>query len=277
MDPVWLADIAQTIGSAFVMAGVGAFVAEFGAVALIGAILAMALGGFGKGVVGFALPMIALSTMGSFLPGEIAIALLIVPTFVANMVQSLRNGIGEALGSLRKFWRLNLILVPTMALCAQLVVALSDRALFMILGISISAFATSQLAGWSPRIAPRHKNVAEVATALGAGFFGGLAGIWGPPLVLYLLATGIRKVEMVRVQSVSFVIGSVILVAAHLQTGVLNSMTVPVSIWLVIPTMASMALGFRVQDKLDQAIFRKVTLAVLALAGLNLLRRALMV
>ncbi len=259
------------------MAGLDAFVAQFGVHSLIGAVCALALGGFGKGVVGFALPMIALSTMGSFLPGEVAIALLIVPTFVSNMVQALRNGIGEALGSLQKFWRLNIVLVPTMALCAQLVVILSDRTLYLILGISISGFAISQLAGWSPRIAPRRKNLAEVLTAIGAGFFGGIAGIWGPPLVLYLLATGIKKVEMVRAQSVTFVIGSVILVIAHLRSGVLNPMTTPVSIWLIVPTMAAMAIGFRVQDKLDQRLFRTVTLVVLTLAGLNLLRRALMI
>jgi hypothetical protein len=33
--------------------------------------------------------------------------------------------------------------------------------------------------------------------------------------------------------------------------------------------------GYRVQDRLDQALFRKLTLAVLVLAGVNLLRRAL--
>ena len=36
-----------------------------------------------------------------------------------------------------------------------------------------------------------------------------------------------------------------------------------------------MALGFRVQDRLDQARFRRWTLVVLVLAGLNLVRKAL--
>jgi hypothetical protein len=35
-----------------------------------------------------------------------------------------------------------------------------------------------------------------------------------------------------------------------------------------------MALGYRLGDRLDQERFRKATLAVLVLAGLNLVRRA---
>ena len=65
-----------------------AFVAAFGTAAAVGAALALAAGGFAKGVVGFALPLIALSAMGSFLPYDAAVALLIVPTLVSNVFQS---------------------------------------------------------------------------------------------------------------------------------------------------------------------------------------------
>ena len=39
--------------------------------------------------------------------------------------------------------------------------------------------------------------------------------------------------------------------------------------------MAGLFLGFKVQDRMDQALFRKATLAVLVIAGLNLIRRGL--
>ena len=108
-----------------------------------------------------------------------------------------------------------------------------------------------------------------------AGFFGGLSGIWGPPLIMYLLALRLPKTEMVRVQSLSFLLGSLVLFVAHLHSGVLNAVTLPASGWLVLPTMAAMFLGYRVHDRLDQARFLRVTLVVLVLTGLNLLRRAL--
>jgi uncharacterized membrane protein YfcA len=114
----------------------------------------------------------------------------------------------------------------------------------------------------------------ETLVAVTGGFYGGLSGIWGPPIVLYLLALGVPKAEMVRVQALSFLLGSLVLVGAHLRSGVLDAVTLPASAWLVLPTMGAMFLGYRVQDRLDQEVFRKVTLAVLVLTGLNLLRRA---
>jgi uncharacterized membrane protein YfcA len=255
--------------------GLEGFVGAYGGLAAAGAACALAAGGFAKGVVGFALPLIALSITGSFVPYDVAVALLIVPTLVSNLFQALRHGVGPALGSLRRFWRLNLVLVVMIALSAQLVVAQPDRLLFGLLGVTVTAFGVSQLAGWQPRFAMAHRARVETGVALVGGFFGGLSGIWGPPLVMYLLAVGLPKAEMVRAQSLSFLLGSVVLLFAHLHSGVLNAVTLPASAWLVLPTMAAMLAGYRVHDRLDQAVFRKVTLAVLVLTGLNLLRRAL--
>jgi len=256
------------------MLGVDGFVGAYGVAALAGAALSLAAGGFVKGVVGFALPLIAVSAMGSFLPFDVAVALLILPTLVSNVFQSLRNGLAAALGSLRKYWRLNLVLCVTIALAAQLVVVLPDAVLFGILGVSITAFGASQLAGWQPRVHVDHRGWIEVGVGIVAGFFGGISGIWGPPLVMYLLTAGVPKVEQVRVQSIGFLLGSVVLISAHLRSGVLNPVTLPASAWLILPTMVALFAGVRVQDRLDQDRFRRVTLAVLMLAGLNLLRRA---
>jgi hypothetical protein len=99
-------------------------------------------------VVGFALPLIGLSVMGSFLPYDVAVALLIVSTLVSNVFQSLRNGFAAAWGSLREFWMLNAILVVTIALSAQLVLQLPQQLLFGLLGTFITAFGLSQIAGW---------------------------------------------------------------------------------------------------------------------------------
>lgn len=257
-----------------ILGGTEGFIALHGALALAGAALALGGGGFVKGVVGFALPLVALSAMGSFLPYQTAVALLIFPTLVANLSQALRNGFSAAWGSFVKFWRLHVILCLTIGFAAQLVVVLPDAVLFALLGTAITAFGGSQLAGWRPAFPHGHRHAVEAGVALVAGFFGGISGIWGPPLVMYLLTAGVPKVEQVRVQSIAFLLGSVVLIAAHLRSGVLNPVTLPVSLWLVLPAMAGMLLGYRVHDRLDQDLFRQVTLAVLCIAGLNLLRRA---
>ena len=45
---------------------------------------------------------------------------------------------------------------------------------------------------------------------------------------------------------------------------------------LVVPAMLGMWFGGRLQDRIDQRTFRRVTLVVLLGAGLNLVRRGLM-
>ncbi|MEN8894160.1 MAG: sulfite exporter TauE/SafE family protein, partial [Planktotalea arctica] len=58
-------------------------------------------------------------------------------------------------------------------------------------------------------------------------------------------------------------------------SGILNAQTLPLSVLLVVPAIAGMMLGGRISDRFDQATFRKVTLIVMILGGLNLLRRGI--
>ncbi|WP_181164620.1 sulfite exporter TauE/SafE family protein [Amaricoccus solimangrovi] len=251
-----------------------AFLAAYGTAGLVTATLGMGIGGFAKGVVGFALPLIALSVMASFLPGKTSVALLIMPILVSNLIQALRNGGGEAWGSLRRFWRLNLVFVVVIVLAAQLVTAMSDATIYGVIGLAITCAGASQLLGWRPSFAPRHARLAEYVAGALSGVLGGIAGIWGPPLIMYLLAIRLPKAEMIRAQSITFFLGALLLFFAHLRSGILNTTTLPVSAILVAPTLIGMFIGYEVHDRLDQNLFRKVTLVVLILSGLNLLRRS---
>lgn len=257
------------------MAGLDTFVATYGVAATLGAMFALAAGGFAKGVVGFALPLIGVSLAGSFVPFEVAVALLIVPMLVSNLVQGLRGGIRPAIASARRFRLMLVVLAVTIALTAQLVVLLPERLLFGMLGVFVSGFAILQLAGWRPQFPAHHRRLVEATVGLVSGVLGGLSGIWGPPLVMYLITLDLPKTEMVRAQSLSFLLGSVVLFVAHLNSGVLDATTLPASVWMTVPTMIAMFIGYAVHDRLDQEVFRRATLIVLVLTGLNLLRRGL--
>ncbi|MEM6441355.1 MAG: sulfite exporter TauE/SafE family protein [Pseudomonadota bacterium] len=250
---------------------------DHGLAALIFAVFGMTAAGFSKGVVGFALPMISVSLIGSVMPAQMAIAAMILPGIVTNIWQTFRQGLGAARRTLRQFWRLNAVLFVMIALCAQLVTILSDRALFLILGLGVSVFGALQLSGFGlPPTPPARRGAMEAVVGAVAGFFGGLAGVWGPPIVLYLTSLGIDKQAMVRAQGLSYLMGSAILTAAHLRSGLLLGQGGALSLLMIAPAMAGMAAGLAVQDRLNPQLFRKVTLVVLIAAGLNLLRRGLM-
>ncbi len=242
------------------------FLAACGVAAFAGAV---------KGAVGFAMPMLMISGLGSFLPAEIAVAALIGPTLATNGLQAFRQGGRAAWEAVLAHRRYLLFAAVVLVASAQLVALLEGRVILAMIGAPIVAFGLAQLAGWRPVIAAGARRRAELGFGVVSGFFGGLSGVWGPPLVMYLTALDTPKVEQVRVQGVAFGLGGLLLLGAHLQSGVVNAQTAPLSVALVAPAMLGMWVGLRVHDRLDQALFRKATLAVLVLAGLNLLRRGI--
>ncbi len=228
-----------------------------------------------KGAIGFAMPMIMISGLASFLPADEALAALIVPTLATNLAQALRQGLGAALGTLREYRLLLITLCLVTFTAAQAVPLIPQALLLLTLGLPIVGFALSQLAGWQLRFDAHNRDRAEILTGLVGGFFGGISGVWGPPTIALLISLDVDKRENVRVQGVVYLIGAAMLAVAHLGSGVLNGETLPLSLALTVPAMAGLLLGFAIQDRLDAARFRRWTLVVLALTGLNLVRRAL--
>ncbi|MGI9388624.1 MAG: sulfite exporter TauE/SafE family protein [Boseongicola sp.] len=242
---------------------------------LIAAVLLAFFAGFVKGAVGFALPMIMISGLGSFLAPEIALAGLIIPALVTNFWQALRNGLAQAIHSIQGHWRYLTILVFCLALSAQLVTRLNEEALFLVLGVPVTIFAAVQLAGWQLSIDPRNRRRTELGLGAFAGAFGGISGVWGPPTVMYLTALKTPKQEQMRVQGVVYGAGAVMLTLAHLRSSILNAETAKLSALLVLPALLGIALGFAVQDRMSQEKFRRATLLVLIIGGLNLIRRGM--
>ena len=242
---------------------------------IILAIIIALIAGAIKGVVGFAMPTIMISGLASFMSPELALAGLILPTLVTNGMQALRQGVGAAWISIKKFRVFLVVGLVMLLLSAQLVRILPINWLFLGIGTPITIFTLSQIAGWRPATILRSARVEAAVGAL-AGFVGGLSGVWGPPTVAYLTAIDTPKREHLRIQGAIYGLGATALFFAHLQSGVIRAETLPLSLGLVVPAVVGLWLGFQVQDKINQDLFRKVTLWVLLLAGLNLIRRGLM-
>ena len=118
---------------------------------------------------------------------------------------------------------------------------------------------------------------AEIGIGLLAGTMGGISGTWGPPTVLYLTALETPKREFVQVQGVVYGLGAVVLLVGHLNSGVFTAERAQLSAIICVPAGLGMLAGFWLQDRLDQERFSAITLAVLVVAGANLIRRGIFV
>lgn len=240
----------------------------------LAAMLVAFAGGVVKGVVGFAMPLVILSGLAAFTTPDLAIAGIILPTLVSNVFQSLIGGIAPA-GRIVRDFKLFLIVSGVFLLIgAQLVPLFSETFLLLALGFPTIAFVISQLLGWLPAQMRQSVNF-DVIMGVIVGIFGGIAGIWGPPTVAYLTALGTPKVEQIQAQGVFFLAGSILLVVAHVTSGILTTITCAFSALLVLPALAGLAVGTMIQGRINQIAFRRATLLVLLLAGANLVRRGL--
>jgi uncharacterized protein len=231
--------------------------------------------GFVKGAVGFAMPLIMVSGLTAIMEPRLAVALIILPIVVTNILQTFRTGVGPAVEAMRGAWRYVLSVCIAIAVFAQLVPRLDPRVFYLILGIPVVVISAIQLAGVRFTIAPRHRGWAEWVAGLVSGVLGGLAGTWGPTTVLYLLATETPKDRQMVVQGVIYGAGSVALLLAHLASGILNVATAPLSALMILPALAGMWAGFRLQDRLDGVLFSRAVLAVLIVSGVNLVWKGL--
>ena len=123
------------------------FFSEFG---LFTVVLAFAVtwgAGMVKGIVGFAMPMIMISVLGGFLPPDVALAALLIPTLVSNGIQALRQGPAAAWQSMKRFSVYMLCALVKMILSAQLVAVVPIKVLLLLIGVPVALFAVTQLMG----------------------------------------------------------------------------------------------------------------------------------
>ena len=228
-----------------------------------------------KGVVGFAMPMVLISGLTTFIAPELALAGLILPTLVTNGIQALRQGPAAAWASVQRFRVFLVVGFVTLVIGAQLVRVLPMQVMLLMIGIPVIGFALLQLSG---RQFSLQRQTTPIEGAVGgfAGFIGGMSGIWGPPTVAYLTALGTEKHEQMRVQGVIYGLGAVALFVAHIASGVLRADTLPLSLALIPSAVLGMWIGTRILDRIDQRMFKRATLFVLLVAGANLVRRAIL-
>ena len=242
---------------------------------LVLAAMIAVVAGFVKGVVGFAMPLIFVSGLTTFMSAELALAGLILPTLITNVQQSLRQGVQAAVRStadLKIFLGVGCVALLT---SAQLVRVFPDQVMMTVIGVPVTFFAAVQLAGVQLSLRKRNASVEVIAGGI-AGGLGGISGIWGPPTVAYLTALNTPKQDQMRVQGVIYGLGAVALLVAHVMSGVVRAETIAFSVAMVPPAFVGVQIGMSVMDRIDQRAFRRATLFVLLIAGVNLVRRAVM-
>ena len=202
-----------------------------------------------------------------------AVALLVIPNLVMDGLQLRRSGpIGDAPR------RLAPLLVFTMTgtvIGTKLLVALSPRAVTLLLGGFVLGYVVLDLARFSPRVPAHWELWLAVPVGLVAGIMGGITNAPGTAIALYFVALGMDKKEFVRSIAFTFLVVKTVQLVTLGWYGLLGWNLLLASLGLAAVALAGFGLGLRLQDRLEQRSFNRAVLVFLAVLGVWLVAKAL--
>ena len=242
--------------------------------AVAGLVAACMLGGSAKGALGIGIPLVAVPLTATFLELPAVIALLTVPMFATNIGQALEGG--GTLAAVYRLWPMLLAIAVGTFAGVHLLISIDRRLLYGVVGTVLVLLALWLLC--QPRIALGRaaERWAGPPVGLFAGVLGGISGMFGPPLIAFLIGLGARPDEFVKLISILFLAATGALLLALGGSGSISWADVGVSAAALIPIYVGVMIGRWLRDRCPPLLFRALVLCVLALGGLQMLRRALL-
>ena len=238
------------------------------------AVVIFAVAGAAKGLVGIGLPTIAISLMSQVFDPRLAITLTIGPLLITNLWQAWRSG--YILRTLRRYFPYWATLAVTIYLSAEFAQGISAQAVLFIMGVTVIVFTAAQLAFHPPPLGDRQERPAQVLAGGVSGLMGGITAIWGPPILMFLIARRVPKDEFVRATGVLLSMGAVPLMISYWMSGRFEGARAVLSLALVVPAVLGFALGEAFRAKINGDRFARLVLWMFLLLGLNIIRRAVM-
>jgi uncharacterized protein len=238
--------------------------------ALIGVCI---LGGSAKGALGMGIPLLAVPLTAPFMDLPAVMALLTMPILATNLGQAI-EGAGTRAALLR-LWPILLAVVAGTIAGVHLLVSVDRAVLSGTVGVLLVLAA-----GWlfcQPRIAlgAGAERFAGPPIGLLAGIMGGMSGMFGPPLIAFMVGLGLRPNEFVKHISIVFLVAGVTLLLALGGAGALSWADVAVSTGALVPIYIGMLIGRWLRRLCPAGLFRALVLAVLAIGGLQMIHAAL--
>jgi len=232
------------------------------------------IAGLIKGTLGIGFPTAAIALTATVVDARTAIATVVIPMCLINAWQIYRSG--HLTEVLVKNWRLVITMVITIAVFSVVSIDVPIRWLTLMLGVFVSSFAILSLWRSPPPLPARFDSLAQLVTGAVSGVIGGLAGIWAPPIIVYLTSRRVSNAEFVQTVGVLLFIGSFILIAGYVQNGMVHSGNALFSTALLLPAIAGFAVGEQLRKKIANDTFQKLVLLFFLILGINFIRRAIL-
>jgi uncharacterized membrane protein YfcA len=223
------------------------------------------LAGMVKGVIGLGLPTVSLAILTIAFGLPTAMVLLLVPSFVTNLWQAAAGG--HAWTLLQRLWPFLLGASLCVWIGAIALVHIDTRLLSALLGLLLTIYAGSSLAGLRLSVARRHERWAGPSSGIINGLLTGMTGSFVVPGVMYLNALGLQRNQLVQAMGMLFTLSTLALALALGGQRMLDALQLVDSAMALLPALIGMMLGQRFRRRLSEASFRRLFFFSLLLLG----------
>ncbi|MBT2771278.1 sulfite exporter TauE/SafE family protein [Halomonas sp. ISL-60] len=218
-----------------------------------------------KGVIGLGLPPVSLALLTVALDLPTAMALMLIPSFVTNLWQSMVGGNARAI--LVRLWPFLAMASLTVWVGAAALTRVNLTYLTALLGSLLIIYAVVSLAGIKMVVPSRHEVWAGPLIGSANGVLTGMTGSFAVPGVMFLQAIGLPKNMLIQAMGMLFMVSTVALAAALQQANFLSLQYGAISAAAVLPALAGMMIGQRIRARLSEQVFRKVFFISLLMLG----------
>lgn len=236
---------------------------------VVGAFLAA---GTVKGVLGVGLPMIAVPLIASVTNPAHAIALASVPIVVSNAWQAIHGG--HTKDCIRRFWPMLAGVIAGTVIGVQILATFDQKFVSGTLGFVLVAFTGLQAMPRSITLDSRGERWLGLPLGVVGGVLGGMSSLFGPLLIVYLVALRLPKDVFVAAVALLFFTGSLPLFLGLVAHGILSPQQIVLSSLSSLPVIAGLVIGRRLRHHVPQTLFERGLSLILVVIGLNLIRRA---
>ncbi len=234
---------------------------------------ALMLAGTVKGVLALGLPLVGLPLLTLFLDVPGAVAVLMIPLVLSNLIQAV-EGEGTIV-LLKRFWALILCLIIGSFLGTNMVTWIEPRLLLLIVGVLIFALSTASILQPHVTVPARYEWWLGPMIGFIAGVIGGMSTLFGSLLAIYVVGLRLPRDAFVKAISLLYLIAALALTIFGTAQGLTSPKQLVVSTLAMIPVYIGMLIGRRIRPWVDPEKFRLAVLGVVWLTGANLIRMGL--
>ena len=235
------------------------------------------LAGWVHGALGFGFPLVATPLAALAMDMKSAIALLAPVTLALVIISALRGGSLREL--VRRFWFMPFGMALGAWIGTHVLLAAPPEPFLLVLALVILFYLNlDRLGRGESAVVQRLRAPFGFAFAFTAGAFEAMANVAGPILFVYFMLLGAAPSQVVQTLNMCFTIGKGSQVATLAASGALSAATWAAVGGLTVPSVAALAAGMRVRDRIDaqtyRAWLRKALWVMVALLLLQFSRHA---